>query len=82
MKKSRTKKRRTDLAKVVSKFIGETEKTLEAVFADAARSDSGLFFDEAEALFGKRSEVKDAHDCHAAGKTKAQARAKTAGRRG
>jgi hypothetical protein len=54
-----------DLATVVSKYIGETEKQLQKVF-DAARSSNAiLFFDEADALFGKRSEVSDAHDRYA-----------------
>jgi hypothetical protein len=54
-----------DLAGLVSKYIGETEKNLDRIFA-AARSGNGiLFFDEADALFGKRSEVKDAHDRYA-----------------
>lgn len=56
---------RIDLASVVSKYIGETEKNLEKVFAAAHRSNAVLFFDEADALFGKRTEVKDAHDRHA-----------------
>lgn len=56
---------RIDLAGVVSKFIGETEKNLRAIFDEADRADSVLFFDEADALFGKRSEVKDAHDRYA-----------------
>jgi hypothetical protein len=56
---------RIDLAQVVSKFIGETEKNLERVFVAAERSDAILFFDEADALFGKRSDVKDAHDRYA-----------------
>jgi ATP-dependent 26S proteasome regulatory subunit len=51
-----------NLAAVVSKYIGETEKNLERVFATAEGSNAILFFDEADALFGKRSEVKDAHD--------------------
>jgi SpoVK/Ycf46/Vps4 family AAA+-type ATPase len=50
---------------VVSKYIGETEKNLRAVFEEADRADAVLFFDEADALFGKRSEVKDAHDRYA-----------------
>jgi SpoVK/Ycf46/Vps4 family AAA+-type ATPase len=54
-----------DLATVVSKYIGETEKNLSQVFEEAERSHSILFFDEADALFGKRSEVKDAHDRYA-----------------
>lgn len=54
-----------DLSTVVNKYIGETEKNLARVF-DLAEQDSGvLFFDEADALFGKRSETKDAHDRHA-----------------
>jgi AAA+ superfamily predicted ATPase len=54
-----------DLARVVSKYIGETEKNLDAVFSEAERGFAVLLFDEADALFGKRSEVKDAHDRHA-----------------
>jgi SpoVK/Ycf46/Vps4 family AAA+-type ATPase len=50
---------------VVSKYIGETEKNLSTIFAEAETSNSILFFDEADALFGKRSEVKDAHDRYA-----------------
>jgi SpoVK/Ycf46/Vps4 family AAA+-type ATPase len=53
---------RVDLSKIVSKYIGETEKNLRRVFADAQRSNAVLFFDEADALFGKRTEVKDSHD--------------------
>jgi AAA+ superfamily predicted ATPase len=56
---------KVDLASVVSKYIGETEKHLERVFEDAQDSNAILFFDEADALFGKRSEVKDAHDRYA-----------------
>lgn len=56
---------RIDLAGVVSKYIGETEKNLDRVFAAAAHANAVLFFDEADALFGKRSEVKDAHDRYA-----------------
>jgi hypothetical protein len=56
---------RIDLSSVVSKYIGETEKNLSRVFADAEAGNSILFFDEADALFGKRSEVKDAHDRYA-----------------
>ena len=56
---------RIDLSAVVSKYIGETEKNLEVVFRAADRGDAVLLFDEADALFGKRSEVKDAHDRHA-----------------
>jgi len=54
-----------DLSQVVSKYIGETEKNLSRVFEDAQASNAILFFDEADALFGKRSEVKDAHDRYA-----------------
>ncbi len=56
---------RVDLAAVVSKYIGDTEKNLERVFRQAEDSCSVLFFDEADALFGKRSEVKEAHDRYA-----------------
>jgi hypothetical protein len=56
---------RIDLSGVVSKYIGETEKNLNQVFAQAENSNAILFFDEADALFGKRSEVKDAHDRYA-----------------
>ena len=51
-----------DLSVVVSKYIGETEKQLSQIFHEARSSNAILFFDEADALFGKRSEVKDAHD--------------------
>lgn len=54
-----------DLSGVVSKYIGETEKNLASIFGEASRSNAILFFDEADALFGKRSEVKDAHDRYA-----------------
>ncbi|MGE3074232.1 MAG: ATP-binding protein [Dehalococcoidia bacterium] len=54
-----------DLSGVVSKYIGETEKNLSAIFRDASLSNAILFFDEADALFGKRSEVRDAHDRYA-----------------
>lgn len=54
-----------DLSSVVSKYIGETEKNLERIFSEAQGTDAILFFDEADALFGKRSEVKDAHDRYA-----------------
>ena len=56
---------RVDLASVISKYIGETEKHLDAVFNDAERSGSVLLIEEADALFGKRSEVKDSHDRYA-----------------
>lgn len=53
---------KVDMSKVVSKYIGETEKNLATVFAAAEEKDAILFFDEADALFGKRTDVKDAHD--------------------
>jgi AAA+ superfamily predicted ATPase len=56
---------RVDLATVVSKYIGETEKNLERIFTAADGSNAILFFDEADALFGKRSEVSDSHDRYA-----------------
>jgi hypothetical protein len=56
---------RVDLAAVVSKYIGETEKNLQRVFDAAERSGAVLFFDEADALFARRSEVKDSHDRYA-----------------
>jgi SpoVK/Ycf46/Vps4 family AAA+-type ATPase len=56
---------RIDLSQVVSKFIGETEKNLKRVFDAADQSGAILLFDEADALFGKRSEVKDSHDRYA-----------------
>ena len=54
-----------DLSTLVSKYIGETEKNLERIFHEAQSSNAILFFDEADAIFGKRSEVKDAHDRYA-----------------
>ena len=56
---------RIDLSGVVSKYIGETEKNLKRVFDAAEQGGAILFFDEADALFGKRSEVKDSHDRYA-----------------
>ena len=56
---------RVDLSAVVSRYIGETEKNLDRIFGEAASADAILFFDEADALFGKRSEVHDAHDRYA-----------------
>ncbi|MEV3955487.1 ATP-binding protein [Streptomyces albogriseolus] len=53
------------LSSVVDKYVGETEKNLERVFSEADRTDAVLLFDEADAVFGKRSEVKDAHDRYA-----------------
>jgi hypothetical protein len=54
-----------DLSRVVSKWIGETEKNLASVFDGAERAQAVLLFDEADALFGKRTEVSDAHDRYA-----------------
>jgi hypothetical protein len=54
-----------DLSSVVSKYIGETEKNLDRIFNAAENANAILFFDEADALFGKRSEVKDSHDRYA-----------------
>jgi hypothetical protein len=54
-----------DLATVVDKYVGETEKNLDRIFAEAERVNGVLLFDEADALFGKRSEVRDAHDRYA-----------------
>jgi hypothetical protein len=56
---------RIDLAGVVSKYIGETEKNLKQIFDACERANVLLFFDEADALFGQRTEVKDAHDRYA-----------------
>jgi AAA+ superfamily predicted ATPase len=56
---------KVDLSSVVSKYIGETEKNLDQIFREARTSNAILFFDEADALFGKRSEVKDSHDRYA-----------------
>lgn len=54
-----------DVSQIVSKYIGETEKNLSRIFDEAETSNAILLFDEADALFGKRSEVKDAHDRYA-----------------
>src|SRR5262249_38299265 len=56
---------RIDLAQVVSKYIGESEKNLGRLFDAADASGAILLFDEADALFGKRSEVRDSHDRYA-----------------
>ena len=56
---------RVNPGRVVSKYVGETEKNLRRLFESASSSDVVLFFDEADALFGKRTEVKDAHDRYA-----------------
>ena len=54
-----------DLSSVVDKYVGETEKNLDRIFAEADRINGVLLFDEADAIFGKRSDVKDAHDRYA-----------------
>jgi len=54
-----------DLSAIVSKYIGETEKNLDRIFQEGQNSNAILFFDEADALFGKRSEVRDSHDRYA-----------------
>ncbi len=54
-----------DLSRVVSKYIGETEKNIDRIFAEAEASGAVLLLDEADALFGKRSEVSDSHDRYA-----------------
>jgi AAA+ superfamily predicted ATPase len=56
---------KVDLSTVVSKYIGETEKNLNRLFVEAETANAVLFFDEADAIFGRRSEVKDAHDRYA-----------------
>src|SRR5213076_526635 len=56
---------RVDLSGVVSKYIGETEKNLRLVFDAAKKGGAVLFFDEADALFGKRTNVKDSHNRYA-----------------
>jgi hypothetical protein len=56
---------KVDLSTMVSKYIGETEKNLDRIFQAAREANAILFFDEADAIFGKRSEVKDAHDRYA-----------------
>jgi hypothetical protein len=54
-----------DLSTVIDKYIGETEKNLDRIFAEADRVNGVLLFDEADAIFGKRSDVKDSHDRYA-----------------
>ncbi|MEU4358174.1 ATP-binding protein [Streptomyces virginiae] len=54
-----------DLSTVVDKYVGETEKNLERIFTEASAVNAVLLFDEADAIFGKRSDVKDSHDKHA-----------------
>ncbi len=57
--------KRVDLRKIVSKYIGETEKNLARIFDAAEGKNWLLFFDEADALFGKRTQIKDSHDRYA-----------------
>jgi SpoVK/Ycf46/Vps4 family AAA+-type ATPase len=64
-KQNSTNVYRIDLASVVSNYIGETEKNLDKLFETATEKNWILFFDEADALFGKRTSVKDAHDRYA-----------------
>ncbi len=61
---------RVDLSKIVSKYIGETEKNLRAILKGAEGKEPVLYFEEADALFGKRSTVKDSHDRYANRKTR------------
>jgi SpoVK/Ycf46/Vps4 family AAA+-type ATPase len=56
---------RVDLSQTVGKYIGETEKNLQVLFANAESNGTILFFDEADALFGRRTSVKDSHDKYA-----------------
>lgn len=72
---------RVDLSQVVSKYIGETEKNLNALFGKADAANWVLYFDEADSLFGKRSDVKDSHDRYANSETN-QAADSLAGFRG
>lgn len=60
---------RVDLSMVISKYIGETEKNLDKIFNSAEKSGVILFFDEGDALFGKRTGTKDSHDRHANAET-------------
>lgn len=60
---------RVDLSMVIGKYIGETEKNLDKIFNSAAKSGVVLFFDEADALFGKRTETKDSHDLYSNAET-------------
>jgi len=57
--------KKTDVTKIISEYIGETEKNLTKLFSTAKKKDAILFFDEADALFGKRTSVNDAHDKYA-----------------
>ena len=64
-KETRKEVKRIDLSNILSKYIGETEKNLELLFSGAEDKSWILFFDEADALFGKRTNVKDSHDRYA-----------------
>ncbi len=68
-KESRRELYRVELSTVVSKYIGETEKNLHRVFEAASTREVILFFDEADALFGKRRDVKDSHNRYANAET-------------
>ena len=61
--------RRIDLSALVGKYVGETEKSRDKVFDAAERADAVLLLDEADALFGKRSDAKDSHDRYANAET-------------
>jgi SpoVK/Ycf46/Vps4 family AAA+-type ATPase len=70
---------RIDLGQVVSRYVGETEKNLRQLFDRAENSNALLFFDEADALFGKRTEVRDAHDRYANARTQLEVAAEDRG---
>jgi len=70
---------RINLGQVVSKYIGETEKNLRQLFDRAENSNALLFFDEADALFGKRTEVRDSHDRYANARTQLEVAAEDRG---
>ncbi|MCG2615936.1 ATP-binding protein [Terrimonas sp. NA20] len=56
---------RIDLSQIISKHTGETERNLDVIFKEASSTNSAVYFEEADALFGKRTEVRDAHDRYA-----------------
>ena len=64
-REARSKVTTIDLSRIATKYINETEKNLDAVFQDAQRAGAQLLFDEADALFGPRTDVKDSHDRYA-----------------
>lgn len=64
-KKTKSPVYRIDLSKLISKYIGETEKNLSSLFERATNKNWILFFDEADALFGKRTDINDSHDRYA-----------------